>query len=167
MNPKKFQLYIRKEGLKFSSAHMTVFRDGTKEPLHGHNYITEIYITLRDISLKKMVSFYYFKKILASICNEWDDRVLIAKKCPFLEVLSDTEEEFEFLLCKKRYVLPKDEVALLDLENISVEWLADLFCQKFLDRLDPGLLGPLITGIQIKIEETSGQGALAEWLFEA
>jgi hypothetical protein len=37
-----YRIYIRKEALKFSAAHMTVFPDGTKERLHGHNYRTEV-----------------------------------------------------------------------------------------------------------------------------
>ena len=40
----RLRLHIRKEALKFSAAHMTVFPDGTKESLHGHNYRTKALI---------------------------------------------------------------------------------------------------------------------------
>ena len=33
-----YEIRIRKEALKFAASHMTVFPDGTKEALHGHNY---------------------------------------------------------------------------------------------------------------------------------
>jgi len=146
---------------------MTVFPNRTKEALHGHNYMTEVSIRLKDISLKNLVSFAYFKELLEEICSEWDSKVLIAKNCPFLEIKAESKLEFEFVLCGKRYVLPRDEVALLEIENISVECLADLFCQRFLDRLDPGLLDSTIAGVQVKIEETPGQGATLSWSSEA
>jgi 6-pyruvoyltetrahydropterin/6-carboxytetrahydropterin synthase len=49
----KTQIHIRKENIKFSSAHMTVFPDGTKEALHGHNYQVELTLELKDSSFKK------------------------------------------------------------------------------------------------------------------
>ena len=38
------RISIAREQYKFSCAHMTVFADGTKERLHGHNYTVAIEI---------------------------------------------------------------------------------------------------------------------------
>src|SRR5689334_14368354 len=101
-------IHLRKEALKFSSAHMTVFPEGTKEALHGHNYTTEITIELKSTTLADLVSFSVFKKIAKELCDTWDEKVLLPSKCPHFQIKSHTAQEIEFVLCKKRYVIPGD-----------------------------------------------------------
>lgn len=157
------RIHIRKEALKFSSAHMTVYPDGTKEALHGHNYRTEILIDLKDISLSKMICFSKFKKPLKEICDSWDEKVLIQKDCPFLKLQPSSDSEIAFTLCDKRYVLPKDEVEMLPLDNITTETLAKEFCRLFVEKLDSGIKHGAIAGVQVKVEEITGQGATFFW----
>ena len=44
----RFRIDIARELFKFSCAHMTVFPDGTKERLHGHNYYVGVTLALSD-----------------------------------------------------------------------------------------------------------------------
>ena len=177
MSQESCRIHIHKEALKFSSAHMTVFPDGTKEALHGHNYTTTVSLDLIDTSLKQMVSFSEIKKEIRAICEAWDEKVLLPGKCPFFEIkgqaaggaeaggANDTlrSGELEFYLCDKRYVLPSEEAVLLPIDNVTSERLAEEFCRLFVERLKTRSLLEKFTGIQVNIEETPGQGATSFW----
>ena len=111
---RSWTIHIRKDNLKFSAAHMTVFADGRKEGLHGHNYQVELTVELQDSpALARMLSYEVFKKALRSVCEQWDEKVLIAGENPWLEPLPAETGEYACRLCGKRYVLPADEVMVL------------------------------------------------------
>jgi 6-pyruvoyltetrahydropterin/6-carboxytetrahydropterin synthase len=133
---------------------MTVFPDGTKESLHGHNYYVEVVFVLDAGSSGKMIPFSVLKTAIEALCEAWDEKVLLAEKNPLFEIKTQTKSELEFILCKKRYVLPKDEVVLLNLENITIEALSAEFGKELLSRL--GKIKE-ITSIETTIEETRGQ----------
>lgn len=150
---------IRKERLKFSIAHATVFPDGTKERLHGHNYLPQLRFELKPNSV--MLSFEVYKKAMNEVSLAWDERVLMPGKSPFLEVKSRSEKEVDFQLCGKRYVLPTEEVLFLDLESVSSEGLARVYLQNWLTKL--GDLKQYLLWAEVLIEETPGQGASFLW----
>jgi len=156
-------VFIRKQALKFASAHATVFPDGSKEGLHGHNYSTELTVTLSDISLGKMLSFSELKAALKVVCEEWDEKVLLAEKCPFFEIKHDREEEIEFVLCEKRYVLPRDEVVLLPVENITTENLAAECLRRVIARMEKAAGFTSVKSFEVRIDESPGQGASCHW----
>lgn len=163
MNKSVRTIQIKKEALKFSSAHMTVFSEFEKEALHGHNYSVELLIQFAQYSLDTMIPFSFLKAQMKKICTEWDEKVLLAKECPYFKILFENEEDIEFTLCKKRYVLPLTDVVLLPLDNIVSETLAEHFTTLLVELLrnqmqsTPGL--SLIQNIEVKIYEIAGQGA--------
>lgn len=159
-----FRIQIRKEALKFSAAHMTVFADGTKENLHGHNYRTVVKIEFENFSLSEMLPFAEVKKAMKAICQAWDEKVLLPERCPFGKILSrgdgtaKTSVEAEF--CGKRYVFPSDEVVFLPADNITTESLAKLFSEALVSDLPREVLKKArVRTIETKIEEMLGQGA--------
>src|SRR4029077_10949514 len=94
---------------KFSCAHMTVFADGTKERLHGHNYTVAVAIEVERVDVQAMIPFAPIKAAIAELCAAWRERVLLAAGNPWFEILSDGDrdaDELEFRLCGARYVLP-------------------------------------------------------------
>ena len=155
------RVHIRKEAYKFSCAHMTVFADGTKERLHGHNYQVEVEVELPRVDLSKMVEFRSIKDAVRSLCQQWDEHVLLPRTCPHLTVTHETKEEVEFLLCGKRYVLPFDEVIFLPVDNITSESLAELFCNNLISRLNFAISEVL--SLVVRVDETPGQGASFLW----
>ena len=161
------RVYFRKEAFKFSAAHMTVFPDGSKESLHGHNYTTEISFDLREnsqgSSQSSLVPFSFFKDAIREICKNWDEKFLLPKTCPFLKILSQTQQEIEFHLCQKRYVFPTEDVLILEIANISAEALAQEFSRQLLTRLDPIVVEREILGMTVRIDESPGQGASTHW----
>jgi len=152
-------LVIKKEAYKFSSAHMTVFPDGSKEALHGHNYQVLVRLGFARPKFKDFVDFKVFKQSIKALCDEWDEKVLLATKNPFYKVLKKTKAELEFELCGKRYVLPLDEISMLETDNISSENLAWLF----LEKLQKKLKGNALLILEVEVFESSGQSVIVSW----
>ena len=155
-------IHIRKDHLNFAAAHMTVFPDGGKESLHGHNYQVELTVELTEPALARMLSYEVFKQALKTVCRAWDEKVLIAADNPWLKWLPAEADECAFRLCGKRYVLPADEVAMLEVDNISAENLARLLFERFWAELTTDRAVPWrerIIAVSLRIDESRGQGA--------
>lgn len=155
---KIYEIRIRKDALKFASSHMTVFSDGTKESLHGHHYQPTVTIQFQDASFKKMIPFSAVKIGMKKIAALWDEKVLLAAENPYFKILKQSKDSIEFSLCKKKYVLPRDEVVLLKVDNVTCEALAEAyyeFLEMELDLFDI----KNIQSVSVYIEESPGQGA--------
>jgi 6-pyruvoyltetrahydropterin/6-carboxytetrahydropterin synthase len=165
--PSIHRIFTGKDVHKFSSAHMTVFPDGTKERLHGHNFQVRVAFDLRTTALASLLDFGEVKRALADQCLAWDQRLLLAEKCPCFKLVREDAGELEFVLCEKRYVVPRDEVVLLPLENIVVETLAEAFAHSLLQRLE-GLVQPdVVAGMEVTVEESRNQGGSYYWRLSA
>ena len=158
----RWLIHVRKDHFKFSAAHMTVFPDGGKERLHGHNYQVELTVELIEPALAQMFSYEVFKRALKTVCDQWDEKVLIAAGNPWLESLPAEDGECAFRLCGKRYVLPADEVAMLEMDNITAENLARLLFERFWAELTADRTvswREQVIAISVRIDESRGQGA--------
>ena len=153
----KHRISIAREQYKFSCAHMTVFADGTKERLHGHNYTIAIAIELDQIDVAAMIPFAPIKAALGELCAAWREHVLIAANSPFLEIVRD-DDELEFRLCGERYVMPRHDALLLPIDNISVEALAAHVASLLQARIG-ALDAAHVRALEVTIEESPGQGA--------
>jgi len=158
------RLKISKDAYKFSSAHMTVFPDGSKENLHGHNYQVEVEIELsRAPNFSEMIDFRAFKDPLKELCSAWDEKVILATANPHFRMVQSDAHESEFLCAGRRYVLPTPELVLLPTDNITSENLAVLMIDAYVARLQswiPAVLRP--TRVRLSVLETRGQGAETE-----
>jgi 6-pyruvoyltetrahydropterin/6-carboxytetrahydropterin synthase len=150
---------IAREQYKFSCAHMTVFPDGTKERLHGHNYAVGVAIDVARVDLASMIPFTHVKAVIGELCAAWKERVLVAANNPHLVIARDDARELEFTLCGDRYVLPRGDALLLPIDNISVEALAAHVAE--LLRAPIAKLAAPAGGhaLEVTISEHPGQGA--------
>ncbi len=137
---------------------MTVFPDGTKERLHGHNYTIAIALEVDRVDLPAMMPFSPIKAALGELCAAWKEHVLIAAHNPHFKLLRD-DTELELTLCGERYVMPRGDALLLPIDNISVEALAAHIAELLRERLATELAGPHVRAIEITVEESPGQGA--------
>lgn len=140
---------------------MTVFPDGSKERLHGHNYTVAIALELTDTSFAKIIPFAEIRAALAELCSAWKERVLLAEQNPHFELVRRDEQELEFRLCRKRYVLPLEDVLLLPIDNIAVEPLAGHCAELLAARLSAILSQPHVRSLEVTVAESPGQGATA------
>lgn len=148
------RILIARPEHKFSCAHMTVFPDGTKERLHGHNYTVGVAIEVASIELSRMIPFAPIKAAIVEICRAWRERVLIAGRNPHLVIVHDGDE-LELTLCGQRYVFPRGDVLILPIDNISVEALAAHVAALLRDRVAAAGAARL----EVTVEESPGQGA--------
>jgi 6-pyruvoyltetrahydropterin/6-carboxytetrahydropterin synthase len=153
----KHRIAIAREQYKFSCAHMTVFADGSKERLHGHNYTIAVELEVERVDLQAMIPFAPIKAALAELCALWKEHVLVATKNPFFELVRD-DDELEFKLCSERYVMPRQDALLLPIDNISVEALAAHIASLLRDRIPQ----EGVTSLAVTVEESPGQGARCE-----
>jgi 6-pyruvoyltetrahydropterin/6-carboxytetrahydropterin synthase len=152
------RISIEREQYKFSCAHMTVFSDGTKERLHGHNYTIAVALEVSTIELAKMIPFAPLKDAMRELCAAWKEHVMLAADNPHFTIVRDEAHaggELEFTLCGERYVLPRGDALLLPIDNISVEALAAHVAQLFAAKLAT----PTVLALEVTIEESPGQGA--------
>jgi 6-pyruvoyltetrahydropterin/6-carboxytetrahydropterin synthase len=156
---RRHRVTVRREQYKFSVAHMTVFPDGTKERLHGHNYQLGLDLELADVSFANMLPFAAIKDWLATICLELRERVLIAERNPLTTMLRVDADEVELVVCGKRYVLPREDVTILPVDNISVEALAWHLGERALADLGPSLAPDVVNAIEVWVSESPGQGS--------
>jgi|CXWL01.1.fsa_nt_gi 6-pyruvoyltetrahydropterin/6-carboxytetrahydropterin synthase len=159
---KRHRIFVGKDVHKFSSAHMSLFPDGSKERIHGHNFLVSVSVVIRDTRLENMLDFALLKQALVDQCREWDQRLLLPAQAPALKVLKQDAAECEFMLCGKRYVVPADEVLLLPMANVVVETLAEGFARAYVKRLGKALRAETVETFEVTVAESEGQGASFE-----
>jgi 6-pyruvoyltetrahydropterin/6-carboxytetrahydropterin synthase len=152
----KHRVFIARDQYKVSCAHMTVFPDGSKERLHGHNYSIALALDVERVDLASMIPFSSVKHSLAELCLAWKERVLLAQNNPYFTLIRD-DHELEFTLCADRYVLPRGDALLLPIDNISVEALAVHVAELLRDKI--AVLSPHILAFEATVAESPGQGA--------
>lgn len=156
--PQSTEIRIQKQALKFASSHMTVFPDGTKESIHGHQYLPSVVLRVKDASFSKMIAFSEVKAAMKKLSTLWDEKLLLATQNPHFKILQSTKTSLEFELCQKRYVIPADEVVLLKIDNVSCEGLARAYFE-FLEMQLEWNRDPNVLAVSVTIEESPGQGA--------
>lgn len=154
----KHRIFIAREQYKVSCAHMTVFPDGSKERLHGHNYAIGLSVELDRVDLGSMIAFAPLKEALGELCATWKERVLLAAHNPHFVVARADDREVDFTLCGDHYVLPRGDVLLLPIDNISVEALAAHVAGLLRDKI-AALSNGHILGFEVTVAESPGQGA--------
>lgn len=152
------RLHFSKDAHKFSAAHMTLFPDGTKERLHGHNYQVETVVEIAGSEGSAFLSFADLKQTIRGVCEALDERILIPRRSPFLTATSHADE-LEVRAAGKRYVFPADEVVFIDADNVVTETLAAEVARRLAAAWQPLVDKQLIFSLEVTVRETLGQGA--------
>lgn len=157
------RIFVGKDAHKFSSAHMTIFPDGSKEPLHGHNFQVTVAFDMSDVSMASFLDFAVVERAVAEQCKAWHDCLLLPELSPHYRLISNRDNSFEFTLCNKRYVVPTDEVVMVKLENIVVETLAIAFAQGMVARMGGSISPKTVLGIEVSVSEAPGLSGGYYW----
>jgi 6-pyruvoyl-tetrahydropterin synthase len=149
---------------KFNSSHFVVYK-GFRECLHGHNYKVSI-----KIKAKKLNSSYYVidfdivKEIMNEICEELKHCLLLPGLNKFLKF--EYEENYVHLTCEdgSKYLFPKQDVNILDIDQISAECLSkyilDQFIIRFKSKYPINYEEIQIKKITVKVYEDIGKSGL-------
>jgi len=159
----KYKVRVAKDYIGFCSAHFISFEGTQCERLHGHNYkvAAEVEAPLNEDYL--VFDFIVLKKILREITDELDHRMLVPLKSKALEVKAG-DEQVEIRYRSKRWVFPREDCALLEIENTTAELLASWIAARLrgsMTRAAP-LSGRLPEVIRVEVEESPGQCAVYE-----
>lgn len=158
--PARTRLFVAKDEHKFSCAHMTIFADGSKERLHGHNYHVACAIELDASRPGELLDFALVKRVLSDLCAELREHLLVPRLHPNVEVVGQVADgEIDLRVCGRRYVLPSDEVLLLPVGNLVVEALAAYLWARAVDQLLPALRDAGVLWLEVTVTESPGQGA--------
>lgn len=125
---------IAKEDIKFSAGHFTIFPDGSRERLHGHNYrvrlLARYAVGEGDIS----VDYGELKKALRRVVARYDEYTLLPADSRFLQLIR-ADGRVEAVIGGDRFVFPEGDVLVLPVANITGEALAGLLRDAFIAEL--------------------------------
>jgi 6-pyruvoyltetrahydropterin/6-carboxytetrahydropterin synthase len=150
-----YTVHLAKEPFKFSCSHFTILGPDHAERLHGHNYQMKVSIEVSgtDEKLGFAFDFNEVKPLIRRLCDELDERILVAADSPYLK-LKNEGSSIEVEFAGKRYVFPSEDTMVLPLVNITSEELARYSAEKL--KKDFSHL-TFWTSLEVNVEETRGQ----------
>jgi len=106
--------------LRFSAAHFICFEDGTREPLHGHDYRLTIELRGRPSGAGLVFDFLRIEDIVCKLLRPLDHRVLLPTDSALVQV-TRRQDEIEITAAGKRLSLPAEDCCLLPVPNTTAE----------------------------------------------
>jgi 6-pyruvoyltetrahydropterin/6-carboxytetrahydropterin synthase len=157
MSRKSFSIQVHKDYLKFSAAHFLIFEDGTPERLHGHNYkvFVEVQTELDEVGL--VIDFKRIKPLVVRILEQLDERFLVPGEHPGLSVNDEDADSYVIRYQEKRYLIPKEDVLILPINNSSAENLAAWIADRLDEQIEEVANKSRIHSLSVGVEETPGQ----------
>lgn len=160
----EYSIKVYKQYFNFAASHFLIFKDGTREPLHGHNYRVQLKGEACQLEGDMVFDFLDIKPIVREVCDELDHRLLLPEQNELLEI----EERGNSLFLKTpdndEFMFPRKDVLLLPLPNTSAERLA-IYLTHRIHHLVRERFQFSFPKLEIEVEETPGQCAV--YAFEA
>lgn len=136
-----------------------LFKDGTREPLHGHNYRLQVKGNALDLDDDMVFDFLDIKPIVREICDSLDHKLLIPKNNPHLKI-QEIEKNYLFTTQDESFFsIPQTDVLVLPIENTSVERIAAYMAYQIRD-LVKSRFNFEFKELEVEVEETIGQSAI-------
>lgn len=154
-----YRIRVEKEYFNFSCAHFLIFEDGSREPLHGHNY--RVWVEVEgDIGPGHYVLDYItFKPLVKKLCDELDHKMLLPARSEYMRIERDGDSVVVLHQDGSRFVSPASDTLVLDIANTSTELLANHLAQRIYDELVARDQFRHLQVITVGVEEAPGQQA--------
>jgi 6-pyruvoyltetrahydropterin/6-carboxytetrahydropterin synthase len=136
-----------------------LFKDGTREPLHGHNYRVQIKGNALDLNDDMVFDFLNIKPIVREVCDSLDHKLLIPQNNLHLQI---EEREKNYLLkCidGSFFSIPQSDALILPIVNTSAERIAAYLALQIRDKVLERFQFEF-KELEIEVEETPGQAAV-------
>jgi 6-pyruvoyltetrahydropterin/6-carboxytetrahydropterin synthase len=140
--------------LTFSAAHLIPHHQKCGR-LHGHSYAVNIELEGTPGPEGIVMDFGVIKQALRRILNSLDHRLLVPTRNPGVQI-EESEGHIKVTIGSKHYVIPSDDVVLLDIESSTAEHLSHYLLQELITVLQPG---DTISKFSLGLDEGLGQGA--------
>ena len=159
-----FRVELEKETFIFSAAHFITFNKNICEAIHGHNYRVKCVVDGLLDENHYVIDFIALRDHLKSIVDRWDHHVLLPTRHKQISVnqqrrgdLNEVEVRFEDEETgSRRWVFPKQDCVLLDVENTTAELLAQLLAEELISFLETKFEN-LPRAIEVWVDENEGQ----------
>lgn len=156
-----FEIKIFKENIHFNAAHFTILSDQKRERLHGHDYFLKANFICQT-SLENGLIFNYadLKSLLIKLTQELNEYFLIPKYSPYLK-FNESKNNIEFLYHDDFFSIPKKDIKLLPIENISNECLLNWLYTELIAIWKP--IPKDVLSIELELENGRGQSISKSW----
>ncbi|MDD4975047.1 MAG: 6-carboxytetrahydropterin synthase [Bacteriovorax sp.] len=157
-----YSIRVYKQYFNFASSHFMLFKNGTREPLHGHNYRVQIKgnaLDLENLNDDMVFDFLNIKPIVREVCDSLDHKLLIPRNNPHLHI---EEREKNYILSTRDesfFSIPQTDVLILPIENTSAERLAAYLAYQIRDKVLEKFKFEF-KSLEVEVEETPGQAAV-------
>lgn len=154
-----FSIRVYKQYFNFASSHFMLFKDGSREPLHGHNYRVQVKGNAPDLDDDMVFDFLNIKPIVRKICDGLDHKLLIPKLNSSL-IIEDKNTNYNIITKDESFFsIPKSDVLLLPIENTSAERIAVYIAHEIKKEVLAQYNFEFLE-LEIEVEETPGQSAV-------
>jgi 6-pyruvoyltetrahydropterin/6-carboxytetrahydropterin synthase len=162
-----FAIRVYKQYFNFASSHFLIFADGTREPLHGHNYQVQVRVegALADGDI--VLDFIPLKPLVRHLCDDLDHVLLLPESNPHLDVsrrggqVEVRHQDGSF------FSIPESDVRVLPISNTSTEMLARFLARRIAADLAVARGGGRLGAIEVQVEESPGQCGLCRLSLES
>lgn len=136
-----------------------IFENGSREPLHGHNYRVQVKGEAPELADDMVFDFLNIKPIVRQICDSLDHKLLIPKDNKFLKIYSEKKNYVIETPDESYFSVPMTDTLLLPILNTSAERLAVYICDQ-IRSLVWDKYKYSFTSLEVEVEETPGQAAV-------
>jgi 6-pyruvoyltetrahydropterin/6-carboxytetrahydropterin synthase len=158
MERSTYKVAVEKDYLIFAAGHFITYGE-LCETLHGHNYRVSAEIEGELDENAYVFNFVTLKRIMRTLVNELDHKMLLPLHNARLKVVEKGEEvHVTYVDGSRRYVFPRMDVVLLPISNTTAEMLARHLAVRLREELAETETGNL-TALSIGVEEVIGQSA--------
>jgi 6-pyruvoyl-tetrahydropterin synthase len=152
-----FAIRVYKEYFNFASCHFLIFGDGTREPLHGHNYQVQVKVEGEVVGGDLVIDFIPFKPMVKGFCDEMDHLTILPEHNPHLEI-SHRDGQVEVRHSDGSFFsFPEQDVRILPVPNTSTEMLAKHLTGRIHHGIKERMTEARVHAIEVQVEESSGQ----------
>lgn len=136
-----------------------IFKDGSREPLHGHNYRVAVKGEALDLEGDMVFDFLDIKPIVREVCDSLDHKLLIPGENEQLKIY--TEDKNTKIICPdgSEFSIPTQDVLILPILNTSAERFAAYLCRQVCD-LVKKRFNFSFKVLELEVEESPGQCAI-------
>lgn len=155
----EYSIKVAKQSFNFSSSHFLIFKDGTREPLHGHNYRVMVHGLGHRLEGDMVFDFLHIKPIVREMCDSLDHRLLLPGDNPHLKIQKEKNHIHLTTPDGSHFTIPSQDVIIMPLPNTSVERLAHYLAHQIREAVRQRF-SFAFDKIEVEVEETPGQSAI-------
>lgn len=157
----RFTVRVTKDYLVFCSGHFITYHGDECERLHGHNYRVAAEVEAPLDANYYVFDFIALKNIMRSLTDELDHFMLVPTKSELIAVAQEGAN-VRLRFGEKEWVFPREDCALLPIENTTAELLARYLADRLRSELKANhQFVPDV--VRMEVEESFGQVARYEW----